>query len=323
MGGGFLRSLDAASVDIEKDNANKPKLDDERENSADNERSYSDEQDSEQPEEERAHLEQEDNSARDEASVSKSARWDKLKVVKQKNKELEEQNKALYNKLLELDGYYKDTYNNNVYNYGNSAKANLDLATKSYKEAMENGSVDDIARATADYTFALNEFQNASRIVNDNTAYNERQTGQSQEPSQVDNNRDNNHLHSQWLRENPELDENSRYYDPNLAKKVIKEANKLNEYLESKGMTHFIGSRDYLDKLDEYIEYYGNKSPGNNLQGYGVHSPNNMREKTHNYNLSEVEKKIAAAQNMTAKEYRDSQARMPERLRLKQQMLKG
>lgn len=76
-----------------------------------------------------------------------------------------------------------------------------------------------------------------------------------------------------------------------------------------------------MDKLDEFVEYYKNNS-SNNLRGYGVTNLNNITASKGYNDLDERERNAAAAYNMTAQEFRASQARLPEIYKIKQEQLR-
>lgn len=118
-----------------------------------------------------------------------------------------------------LDGQLQQVYNSNIYNYGSNVATNLDVAKREYKDALENGSVEDITNATANYTISLNEFENAKRIVEDHNVVNQRYQNERQPTQGYHNNSNDEYEHDEWLRENPELDSSSKYYDKNLEKK--------------------------------------------------------------------------------------------------------
>lgn len=250
-------------------------------------------------------------------------KWNKAKLLKEKNRELERRNAEMSQKMGEMDEQLKQVYNSNIYNYSSSVNANLDMAKKDYTDTLTYGSPEEIATATANYTLALNEFQNAKRVMEDHQAINEQyknerdRVPQYREEQQVDN----SYHQNEWLRENPELDSKSRYYDPKLERKIMVEADKLNDHLISQRAEHLIGTPEYLDKLEEFVEYYKNSS-SNSLKGYGVTNRNATSNNINN-ELGEKEARAAAAFNMTPQEYKKMQASMPSSLRYKQQSLRG
>lgn len=310
---GFLRMLDSEPGDKEKQEEKKPvesiKIEEDSVPSVNNEDAVN------EPDENHERTEA------DEADKTDRAKWNKAKLLREKNRELERQNIELSQKMEALDGQLQQVYNSNIYNYGSNVATNLDVAKREYKDALENGSVEDITNATANYTVALNEFENAKRIVEDHNVINQRYQNERQ-PAQIHpNNSNDEYEHDEWLRENPELDSSSKYYDKNLEKKIINEANKLNNYLKSEGQEHLVGSRAYLDKLDEFVEYYKNNS-SNNLRGYGVTNLNNITASKNYNDLDERERNAAAAYNMTPQEFRASQARLPEIYKIKQEQLR-
>lgn len=316
---GFLRALD--------DQVNEPINENKPVNEEENREESSSPEYSDQVSSENIDAAQDDlREANSEDSREPNNKWNKVKAIREQNRELEKQNRELAEYVQKMNAQLNQAETNSVYNYGTSTIAELQSAEEDYKRALKEGNVDDVAAATANYTMALNNYKEAEKAVAEytdgyrqssrtDTHYVEQQKAQYEAAVA-----ERDYLQRQWLRENPEIDRNSRYYNPKLEQVVIDEAEKLNQYLASEGATHLIGSREYLDKLEEYVEYYKNEA-SSNLRGYGM-GRRNKDAVNNRVSLTPIEANIAASLNMTPAEYKASQARMPEDLRTKQQMLR-
>ena len=99
---------------------------------------------------------------------------------------------------------------------------------------------------------------------------------------------------------------------------MINEVEKINNILSAQGAEHLKGSREYFDKIDEFVEFYKNETPSN-LKGYSVNTRNKVSANTGHktVTLSADEMKIANGLGMTAKEYKELQATMPAEYRTK------
>ncbi len=254
-------------------------------------------------------------------------KWNKIKAMKERNRELEAQNKELAEYVQSMNSQLNKAEDHAIYNYGISAQTTLDGAEKAYKEALKTGSADDITRATANYTLALNDYREAERIVAEENKKRE-VTKEQQAKSPIDREAYLKAFEQQkaiatdnWLLSNPELTRGSPYYDAKLENAIIAEADRMNQYLAQNNATHVIGTPEYLDKLDDFVDYYKNEG-ASALAGYGVGVRARSAAPRQEVQLTEIEKNIADSIGMTPSEYKASQARMPESLRQKQQLLR-
>lgn len=248
-------------------------------------------------------------------------RWNKVKALKEHSRELERQNAELLAALQEKEQDYSRINNQNLYNYGSNALSQLKNAEAVYKQALQVGTVDDITSATANYNMALNDYRKAEEVINSfqqEKEYKQQQSAYPDTDSRVDDSREKELLAQRWLKENPDLNKNSPYYDPRLTELVLDEIEKYDDYLDSQGAGDFKGTRDYLDKVDEFVEFFKNSSQSK-LKGYSVNTRNKVTANTGHRTiaLTSDEMKIASGLGMTAKEYKELQAKMPARYRTK------
>jgi hypothetical protein len=75
-----------------------------------------------------------------------------------------------------------------------------------------------------------------------------------------------------WLSDRPEIDQNSPYFNPDVATHVDQAMFNYNNYLNGSGYGHLIGSPQYFDEVDRYIdeEIYGIRQAAPVAQSYNV-----------------------------------------------------
>lgn len=277
----------------------------------------------ESPEEERE-VEEPQEEVAEEAEAVKPKRWNKVKALKEHSRELERKNAELLFALQQKEQEFNKVNDQNLYNYGSNTLSQLKNAEDLYKQAFKQGTVDDITTASANYNLALNDYREAERTIS--AFQRDREYAKLQQEDSIarttrevaKQEAEKERFANQWLRENPDLNQKSPYYDPKLTELVINEVEKINDYLASQGAEHLKGSREYFDKIDEFVEFYKNETPSN-LKGYSVNTRNKVSANTGHktITLNASEQQIANGLGMTAKEYKEYQADMPAEYRAK------
>lgn len=251
-------------------------------------------------------------------------RWNKVKALKERSRELEQQNAELLRALQQREQEFARVNDQNIYNYGHNTLGQLKNAEALYKQALQQGTVEDITTATANYNVALNDYREAERTI---TAFQQEREiaqykgednaaqAQREEAKQL---AEKERLANQWLAENPDLDKGSQYYNPKLEELVINVVEKINKELAIRNQEYKVGTREYFDTIDEYVDFYKNQSPSN-LKGYSVNIKNKVSANTghRTITLTPHEAQIANGLGMTAKEYKELQAAMPEKYKMK------
>lgn len=194
---------------------------------------------------------EEDNSPDGEETAEVEAKKSKSKKYLTKKRDREEkyqltQQLALEKKRnLELQNYLSVALNNHTKNNATQAIAELEVAERMHAEALENGDALSVSKATTRLTQAN---MNLERVAN------QRLHEEQDNYTNINPNKEAaGYLLQDWLVENPEFNEDSRKFDPNLFNKVATEVDNLEKKLKRRGEAHLISSPIYFDILDTIV----------------------------------------------------------------------
>lgn len=216
----------------------------------------------EKPEEEQEEIitKGEQDNQEEEVAPKKEKKDDKLwKIKKDKYKILAEKD-ALEQENRQLKEMLNESLNSGAYHYARNAYTDLDKAKLSKKRAIEEGDVDALLEADIELTKAIN-------AVNELEKWQHSESYKSPPPPPKDNsnslpyNEIQQEILYDWLDNHDNLQPSSKNYDPELANKVIKFANKLDNYLNSNNQSGAIYSEEYFDAIDNYIESINSPPP--------------------------------------------------------------
>jgi len=133
------------------------------------------------------------------------------------------------------------------YHYGRNVAADLEFAKEAKKKAMLEGDYDTFAAADEAIYKGYNAISEVekwkTRGAEAANSVPEQQNYQTMEQS----------IASDWLLENPEMDERSEQYNSTLANKVISYANNLEKNMDQHNQSHLLWSPAYLENIDNYI----------------------------------------------------------------------
>lgn len=137
-----------------------------------------------------------------------------------------------------------------------NANARLEKAKSAQKAAFESGDTDAQADASVAISLATSDLQEISReklrIEHDD------RVRQYQAPQQYE--QPDIEIAQEWAQENNDwINPQSKKYDQELSEYIRDIDERLGNDLRSKGMTHLIGSLEYMDKIDEYKDYFLNQ----------------------------------------------------------------
>ena len=202
--------------------------------------------------------------------------------------------------LAERERLLKQSYDSSVYQQGQSVTNSFAKAKQNYMAAFQSGDLEAMANATAEMAAATSDLT----IVNDKIAELQRQNNYQPDYYEEDNQVIFDPV-EEWIEENEELDGNSPNFNPDLAKQLIPYIQKIDTKLKQSKQIGLIGTPQYFNLLDKYIERV--KSNRSNDNGYigSVNSrysgsSNNRNEQIR---LTTDQKEAAAAFDMSEKEY--------------------
>ncbi len=143
----------------------------------------------------------------------------------------------------------------------NLAKRNKEIAQKEYQEALDSGDVQSqiksqAALARAEYDLMKSEEtkirQQYENYQRQQEYYNQQQAQQNQ-PAQRQVS-ENDMRAQQWMNQNTWFLQNSPDFDPDLRRDTDAYINRLEEHLHQIGKPHLIGSHEYLQYVDKFVD---------------------------------------------------------------------
>lgn len=276
--------------------------------------------DDSEPQEENAEIEQDQDEDVQQVTSKEQEQIEKVQ------KKLWKEQKRKYQAIAEKEAFREEneklkqmlneSLNSGTYHYGKSAYADLERAKENKKKAIESGDVDGLVEAD----IALNK---AIFTVNDleKWAYNSSDSNKTQgmapsnslpEQSQSYYNEIQHEIASDWLDSHPDLQPNTKNYNPQLANKVSEFINHLDANLAKNNQMDAYFSDQYFQTIDKFIEEAKSKvqknvkniEASNHIGGvrnsYGS-SPNNNVPKQ--MILTADEKKMAANAGISEKDW--------------------
>ncbi|CAB4198302.1 hypothetical protein UFOVP1311_69 [uncultured Caudovirales phage] len=181
--------------------------------------------------------------------------WGKLKKEREAKRLLQAELDEMRLERIEMEKILRQSLNAGAAHYQTAVESDLAKAQASLEWALDEGNTKDVAAATAAIskaTHALHEAQKATsqkfpeENFNDPAAY--------EQAAQF-------RLYD-WLESNPDLDKDSAEFDKNLTDQVFPFILKLENKMKATNKDYMIGSPQYYNVIDEYIDKL--KSKGSN-----------------------------------------------------------
>lgn len=202
--------------------------------------------------EEASPKESDTTSLEENVNTPKDKYWSKLKKEREAKRELKEELDATRLEKAEMERMLRQSLNMGAAHYETAVASDLERAQGKLEIALEDGNAKDVAAATAEIarvSQALNEAQRATarRFPEEEAQYNV-------------NDAANNHVQEaqvrmyEWFEANPELDKSTLEFDENLTKQVLPFITKLDNKMRATNKEYMIGSGDYYNLIDEYID---------------------------------------------------------------------
>ncbi len=198
------------------------------------------------------------------------------KIKKEKYKYLA-QKEALARENAELRELLDKSLNSGTHYYAKTAYNDLEFAKSQKIQAIEKGDVDALVDADIAVNKALNaineieKLENAGRY-NNSQAHSNRQDDPYSDYSSEEIQRE---LVSDWLDDHIYLQPDSPNYDGELAAKVSKFVNYLDNRLAKSGAMHHYLSDDYFEEVNRYIESIKSPTPASPQQVKNLQRPHN------------------------------------------------
>jgi hypothetical protein len=217
--------------------------------------------------------------------------WGKLKKEREAKRQLQAELDEIRLEKLEMEKLLRQSLNMGAVHYQTAVESDLAKAQASLEIALDEGSTKDVAAATAAIskaTHALHEAQKATakkfpeEDFNDSAAYEQAAQFRLYE----------------WLEANPDLDKDSAEFDKNLTDQVFPFILKLENKMKATNKDYMIGSPQYYNVIDEYIDKLKSKGSNGSNKHFG-----SVRGK-----VQDTEVRVARPRQLTLQEQKAARA---------------
>ena len=241
------------------------------------------------------------------------------KPAKDRIREILSENHALQERLIEMDNHYRELENKLQYSnlaatqhFDDSVTLRLDKAKQLKKQAYESGDVDAMLEADTELSRAVHAQQQSSLWKAQNQVQEQSYAPQEQSYQAVQQERDFESRN--WGAQNTWFFKGSHDYDPHLAADVETAASKFDDYLRSRGEADLIGTRQYFQEINKYVDgrRYDDDAPQQRrslrMKPQGHVSPagrssGSLAPSGENFKLSKLDAQWADNIGMSHKEY--------------------
>ncbi len=188
------------------------------------------------------------------------------------------ENEELKQKLANTHDLLNDSIHSSTYNYGKNAYSELERAKAAKKAAIEEGDIDALLEADIVFskaTSAVNELEKwaeaEERQAQTNQQYYEQNALQEQMQPEYAPDLTSQIMH-QWLIEHPEVNTESRRYNPQVANEMANFIEKLDGDIAASNRHNDFLSAEYFDKVESHFDKV-NKYFNKNSRGSSKGSP--------------------------------------------------
>lgn len=174
------------------------------------------------------------------------------KIKKSRHKALAEK-RALALENERLKEMLAQSLDSGTYHYGKTAFSELEKAKQDKKRAIEEGDVDALIESDINLNKALRTVNDLENWAQQAKQSNHENREQPRYPTSEQFNEVEQAIANDWLEDHPYLQPTSRNYDPDLAAKVSKYINYLDNNLANNGQANLYFSDPYFETIDNYI----------------------------------------------------------------------
>lgn len=254
------------------------------------------------------HSQEEENNEIDQEHY-RSKEVKKLRQYRQEKNDLIAQREYLREENERLKKSLRDQEYSAKYSQGENIYNQLDYAVNLKRKALEEGDVEEIVRADINLIKAQNKVAELEEWIEEEKNRIEQSSNEnpSIDPQETLNQQVVQQISHEWLKENPDLNPRSIYYDAAKANNVKGFIDYLDRYLVEENLQHLYYTPEYFDKIDEYKHSIPSSQK---KTGYSAVAPvrnnatvNSQKSQKQTITLSAQEKMMAHNMGITPEEW--------------------
>ena len=196
--------------------------------------------------------------------VSEKDRYRKLQNDKHR---AQAEKAAADERIRELEEMLNDSLSAGTYHYGKTVYSELERAKDAKRKAYMEGDTEEALKADEAVFKAMIAINELEKWANESSKTGPRPAAKAPvQHEEVDRDLQfKQQLAADFIESHPYLDASSRKYDPNMANKVLRFANKLDHDLIMKKQQHLYYSPQYFDEIEDYIDTVKAKKASNTI----------------------------------------------------------